>query len=309
MVRFFVALLLSVPFGVAAEQLSFSLNTHKDAVQLSVSWRDLDQNQQQLQINFNDAQLATAQTHHRYYMPERLREYAIRELQRHAQALDPTQIRIDKAPPPIHLKLQIRGPNAQTYQAELEQVWQQATARYLNENHYYLFNDPLGASGVIPDHLYYISNSQQALAPVIDAIRPQLSVHSDRRSINWVLQFVQSIPYQTQGARLDSRHDAFQPPLRVLFENRADCDSKATLALALLRGLYPKLPLAIIYMPEHAVIGVHFPKKVGDDTVEKDGLYYLVGEVSGPAQLVIGTAGEHAKMFTDLDQVTIRKVP
>ena len=80
----------------------------------------------------------------------------------------------------------------------------------------------------------------------------------------------------------------FLLPQELLVRNAADCDSKVVLLASLLRGLYPDLPLGLVLLPDHALLGVAMPSEAGEQTLRLSGHRLLLVEAAGPANLPPG---------------------
>lgn len=128
----------------------------------------------------------------------------------------------------------------------------------------------------------------------VAAIATGVSTASDVRA--WAadaLAFVQAIPYETRG---DGGDLGYRRPLALLDRNRGDCDSKATLYLAMLRARFPSVGSAMVYVPNHALVALHIPHEKGDDTVRIDGEKWVLAEPVGPRETAIGEAPDgHAR--------------
>jgi hypothetical protein len=118
---------------------------------------------------------------------------------------------------------------------------------------------------------------------------------------------VQSIPYSTLESRITSAGAGFNPPLKLLWENQGDCDSKVTLTAALLRSLMPRINIALIFIDNHALMGVNIAAEIGSEemTIEHNGITYLLAEPTGPALLALGTISEDSQQAILQGQYTI----
>jgi hypothetical protein len=120
------------------------------------------------------------------------------------------------------------------------------------------------------------------LAPVAAALRE--GARGDRAFVERALSFVQSIPYE----RLRGDGSGYRPPLALLATNKGDCDSKAVLFLGLVRAAVPDLPLAVVHVPGHVVVGLGLPKGKGDRAFQGDGARYVYAEPVGPGLYPLG---------------------
>jgi len=106
---------------------------------------------------------------------------------------------------------------------------------------------------------------------------------------------VQSIPYAKLESRLTSSGAGFSPPLDLLYRNKGDCDSKVTLTAAILRALMPRINLTIIYIDNHALLGIDILPEGDEVTIVKDDITYVVAEPTGPAILALGQVASFSK--------------
>ena len=105
---------------------------------------------------------------------------------------------------------------------------------------------------------------------------------------------MQTIPYEARKRK--GGDPGYRRPLALLSRNRGDCDSKSVLFLALVHGRLPDLPLAVVYVPEHALVGIGLDGERGDRTFRDDGVRYIYAEPVGPALHPLGeTAPEDRK--------------
>lgn len=120
------------------------------------------------------------------------------------------------------------------------------------------------------------------LAPVAAALREGAT--DDRAFVERALSFVQSIPYE----RLRADGSGYRPPLAVLSTNRGDCDSKAVLFLGLVRAAAPDVPLAVVHVPGHVVVGLGLERRKGDEEFGKGAGRYVYAEPVGPGMYPLG---------------------
>lgn len=181
---------------------------------------------------------------------------------------------------------------------------------YLEQHYYKLIRADL----LRPDHIRIAQEAAQELQPVASQLRAMIlqgtaqsptlmQATEEQQVIAGLLDFVQSIPYDALTMNQGMRGNDFLMPVQVLRENRGDCDSKATLLMALLHALYPDLPQAMIYVPEHAMLAVGIAPFLSDQySVSLQGQAYLILETSGPAELPPGAVGDESRMYLDARQ-------
>ena len=102
-----------------------------------------------------------------------------------------------------------------------------------------------------------------------------------RDLFNYLLAFVQAIPYQQLQSEDGRRGSGFLLPQQVLSNNRGDCDSKVTLLASLWRYLQPEIPLVLLFVPDHALLGVALPAQGAEETLTVAGGRWLLAEPTG----------------------------
>ncbi len=164
---------------------------------------------------------------------------------------------------------------------------QAALARYLESQYYIQFSSPWQTNAIKPDHIRFINESIEDLEPIKAEIIKRYKNTRPQTVINFILSWVQSIPYETLEDKTRTSGLGFNPPLKMLSHNQGDCDSKSVMAAALIKAIYPNLKIAFIVLPEHALIGIHLPVKKGEKFIDIDGLKYILAEPTGPNKMPI----------------------
>ncbi len=147
-----------------------------------------------------------------------------------------------------------------------------------------------------PDHARLVDDYSDDLAPVASALARGLDLDDsdDQRTFaRRALCFVQSIPYEERKRGKD--YAGYRRPLAVLGASKGDCDSKSVLYLAILRAALPDLPVAVMYIPNHAFVAVGLDKQKGDVSVRVDGVKMILAEPVGPARTRLGDAGKRSR--------------
>ncbi|MDP2310400.1 MAG: hypothetical protein Q8P18_30565 [Pseudomonadota bacterium] len=146
------------------------------------------------------------------------------------------------------------------------------------------------------DHARMAAEGAPALLPLAAALGPATDT---RAFAERALALVQGIPAEPLT------RDTFGTPLTVLRDQHGDCDEKSTLYAALIRAVAPDLPMAILTMKDHAIVGLGLPALAGDRTVTVGGTAWVVADPAGPYLHPVGRLGPRA----DLVQLTVRTVP
>ena len=168
--------------------------------------------------------------------------------------------------------------------AEAAVVRDQAAARYRAEHGFTTLD-----GGILPDHIQHVRDYADDLDPVVTALG---GPGDDPRAFaELALGFVQNIPYE----QASKQRDRYRRPLSLLGRNRGDCDSKSTLYLALMHQAWPELPLAMVYIPGHAYVGMGMEPQRGEAKLERDDRSWLLAEPVGPSLLPVGEVGKKSR--------------
>ena len=275
----------------AGEQLSFDKVNQRAETEFSYQWHDTQGQVQQLR--FALPSVSTNRQNHKRFVDELAQQYVYIALLREARKVDPREatIQVFRKPQTIDIKVTSRSQEAlQKWQDKMRESQQQALQDYLSDNYYSQFTSYLGEQAIKPAHLRYINENREALLPVAQAIYAKLPPHSESRLyVNLLLSWVQSIPYNTLEDRVSSNGAGFLPPLSVIASNQGDCDSKSVLMASLVRSLLPDVNMVMVYLPQHALLGISLPTRSSEPTFNIDGIEYLLMEPTGPALLPLGS--------------------
>ena len=169
----------------------------------------------------------------------------------------------------------------------------------LDENFQREGKDPLGRTGIQPDYNRIIDISSSELGDVAEALLQAAGGEQTppRDLFNYLLAFVQAIPYQQLQSEDGRRGSGFLLPQQVLSNNRGDCDSKVTLLASIWRYLQPEIPLVLLFVPDHALLGVALPAQGAEETLTVAGGRWLLAEPTGPAELSAGQIGASSRLY------------
>ena len=118
-------------------------------------------------------------------------------------------------------------------------------------------------------------------APRLVAVATALASEGDtpRDFALRALGFLQNIPYD---ARSLGRDIGYRRPFAALAQNRADCDSKSVVMLALMRAAYPDLGVAVVNIPGHTFVALELEPGQSDITVDWQGKSWVTADPVGP---------------------------
>ncbi|TAA47165.1 hypothetical protein [Corallincola spongiicola] len=307
-----LALLCLVSAEIHGKQISAQQQYTDTALNLSFSWLDRQKNTQSLAFAISNKALQDQQEKVRAYRPQIADRNTFIALQKAAANYDYKQVQINITQQPHQLSWRVKADDPELrskVKAELAQAAKEAQQAYYKSNHYKLYTSPWGEEGVIPDHAYYMELSMEAMKPLGRLLKEKFPTISARQMADFILPFVQSIPYVTQDSRITSAGLGYLPPLRVLAENRGDCDSKAVLMAAILKAVYPQLNAVMIYMPNHAMLGLRMPYLESDIKITADGINYLVAEVAGPGLFPLAEASDSSKNAIANNHFSVLELP
>lgn len=198
--------------------------------------------------------------------------------------------------------LQVQGQDEEKVSAayqQLKTIEQEVTQEYFKKNYYQRFTTHDQETGIKVDHVSIAQKSVLDFKGLKPIILDKVSIQNIRKVTNFVLSFVQSIPYSTLESRLTSSGAGFNPPAKLLWENQGDCDSKMALTATILRALMPRIDMAMIYIDEHAFIGIAIPAEGDEVSIEHQGVNYLLAEPTGPALYKLGSLAPESELAID----------
>lgn len=286
-----------------AEQQAFSRTETDSQIQLNYRWLDHDQLPQELAFSLDKQEVNRQFQKLLSYQPHIAQRHVMVAMQKAAQQADPREARITIQKIGEQLSFEVRSrkrENIENWQNKLQQLQQQAFDDYLFDNYYARFTNHFGEEGVKPDHIRYARESVSTLLPAANALYAKLKDNSQARAyVNMLLSWLQTIPYNVLESRMVSDGSGYLPPTQVLVSNLGDCDSKTVVAAALLRSMLPTVKVAIIYLPNHALLGVQLAYSGKDKTLRLDGSTYLLAEPTGPALMPAGQISQRSLAAID----------
>jgi len=175
---------------------------------------------------------------------------------------------------------------------QVQAAQKQGMQEYLKAH--YMIEDESGQY-VFPDHLRVAEKYRRDMSNVARAIQQQTSGMSLRDRVNFALNWVQSIPYNTLLDRKTTSGAGFVAPPGLIALNQGDCDTKSVALGAILRNLSPKTRIMMVYVPGHAFLGLSIPAQQGDRTLVIDGQRFVLIEPAGPGVLPVGIISNQAE--------------
>lgn len=279
-----------------SEQLKYK-KTHTDlGVLFHYEWMDHTNTKQSISFTLPDSAFNEAPSQQSNYKPLIVQRYITVALMEEAKKIDPKDARINILPKRDSIEIQVKGTDetkVQTILSNLKTVRQQAYDQYLNEHYFQRFTTLFNQPAIKPDHVRYAAESVTSLLSASQAFYEKVAPESDSRAyFSLILSWLQSIPYDTLEDRTVSNGSGFAPPISVLMQNLGDCDSKAVLASSMVRAFLPSTKMIIVYLPNHALVGVALTPSDKDRTIEYEGDTYILYDPTGPALIEFGQVSE-----------------
>lgn len=301
-------ILLFIPMvALSFEQLSFDKTITENKHHFSYQWLDADNKTLDLSFTLNGKNVNGDFRHFKALKPSLLKMHSLRKLKEAAAQVNPREGFVKILPSYQSIEYQIQGKSKTwiTKQSQrLDGIYKQALKDYLYQEYYVEF-DGIGASkqknttSYKPDHARFAKESGDSLQPIIDAIHKKMPRATARKVAIFLLSWLQNIPYDEIQDRSTSNGSGFLPPIKVIANNKGDCDSKTTLMATILKRMFPKLRIAIIYVPKHALIGLNVSHLSEDYKIDIDGLDYTLAEPVGPALVEFAEVSDRSKQFIE----------
>lgn len=310
--RLFI-LLCIFAVGAQAKQSYFHKEESPDEITLKYRWTDSFGTARNLSFDLDKQNISRQYKQNKSYRPEIAQRYVYIQLQKEAQKINPREARVSFRPLGREIQINVVSDSeniTNKWQNHLNNTQEKAFVEYLGMNYYDRYISPYGQKGVKPDHTRFVAESVKVLLPAAQAIYEQIDEDSTSRTyVNLLLSWVQSIPYDTLEDRMTSNGAGYLAPTDVLISNHGDCDSKTVLTAALLRSLLPKLQMAIVYLPNHALLAANLPHFDTEHVINEGGIEYVLLEPTGPAVMRIGRLGEETERHINSGMYTVDIVP
>jgi len=293
-VRFFATfavVILTFHSSLWAKQLSFSKKANENTVQFSYQWLDQAQENQSITFTIDKTTLFDRFRNFKAYQASQAKRYIDQGLKRALSKENSPDVHFSFLGAGDEMQIKISSQNQQALaQAErkIQALETELMREYLHENFYQRFISFDNSVAIKPDHVRFADESVNDFKPLKKLILDKASIQNIRKVSNYVLGFVQSIPYATLESRTTSTGAGFNPPLRTLWENQGDCDSKVTLTAAIFRMLMPRIKMMLVFIDNHALLAINIPAEGNELAISVDGLQYVLAEPTGPALMNIG---------------------
>jgi hypothetical protein len=305
---FSLALLLTAT--TQAKQLSFTKKAQEDSYTFSYQWLDHSNARQTIHFSLSKSALFERFRMLKPYQGEYAHKTILRAIRKQLRQQPLTGTNVVFKKQQEKTVIQVEGLDDKKVTAayqKISEIEKEVTKKYFNENYYQLFTTHDQQTGIKVDHV----NIAQASVPDFKVLKPiildKVSIENIRKVTNYVLSFVQSIPYSALESRITSSGAGFNPPAKLLWENQGDCDSKMALTATILRALMPRIDMAMIYIDQHAFIGIAIPAAAGEVSINHKNVNYLLAEPTGPALYKLGTLAPESELAIDQERYIVEE--
>lgn len=271
-----------------AKQLEFNRIQQADQTLLSWVWKDAQSDQHYLKASIDTETLVNAGRGTNKFRLRHYNQYQVKAARKAEARLPPgVNLRLVHSGHTYFTELVSRGAEPEVLaqaQLQFQQILEQSGSEYLASRRLIQFQDAHGKLLILPDLAYYTIHDIRPMHPLLESLREQVRLLPPHQAIERVLSFVQTIPEDPY----DESGSSYRSPLSVLIDNRADVASKATLAAALIRGVYPQRPLTLMYMDKHLILGVQINYDLPGKTYYDGQQVWICAEVASRKPIEIG---------------------
>ena len=274
-------------YPVNSQQTHFYKNFIAEGIEFNYQWKS-SEGKRELKFLIPHSDIETLPNSAPAYNPMLAQNYIHRSLLEYAKTIDPRVAKIVIRRSGSALNMEVSGRSKSKINNitdTLNTKQQKAETDYLAKNYYMPFKDEMGQLAIKQDHRRYALESSGSLNQIVLAIKAQMSNPANSREfINFTLNWLQTIPYDTLENRMSSNGSGFAAPKQLLINNKGDCDSKSTLFLSLLKSYNPNLSSKMVFLPNHALIAVDLKPNKTDEVIRQDRAEYILAEPTGAAQ-------------------------
>ena len=295
---FYITLFLSAPYLAFAEQLSFSKIEAGENYQFNYQWLDHQGDTQTINFLLPKQAMFDRFRNFKIYKPA-MAQFSINNALQKKLRADPIRGVMIDFKKNTNNEISIKGRSNKAINDayfKINELKKVLNNEYLTENFYHQFVNHDQINAIKPDHARFANIASKDLKQVKPIILEKFSIKNIRKITSYILGFVQSIPYSTLESRVTASGAGFNPPLKLLWENQGDCDSKVTLTAAIFRTLMPRIKMILVFIDNHALIGIEAPVQADDQTINIDGISYVLAEPTGPRLFNLGEIAQESEL-------------
>jgi len=284
--------LLLLPVAAHGQQKNFNLSYIEDSARYAYTWEGLNRQVYDLNFSVPIPLLQASMTDFTAFESFEANQIIAQRVEAKAKQLFPdVDFTMTAMPGGIKYSASADKAKAEAAMKKVQEIEREVRDAYIAERYYTYAKENV----LMPDHARIASIYSQKVQPLAQGLLQELPQGASARDVmNLALGFFQTIPYNTLKDRYTSSGAGFETPLRMLAENRGDCDTKSVGYLSVLRHYYPDLALLMVYTPFHAFVGINIPVQNGDVAIEVDGLKYVLAEPVGPSLIPLGKVSDES---------------
>jgi hypothetical protein len=294
-----LALLFTGPTPLHAKQLSYNTRSLSSGTNIHMLWKDMHGKKRSTAFTVPTYDLKEGAIQFQAYNPNTMKRYTFTEIKKYARTLEGGGNKISVKLNHNGVLYSIQSRSQQT----LGQIQRQMDYRLDKIQKDYFLKNGLktyrenGKEYVMPDHSRIAKEYVAKMRPIATSIKQANRGKSMRETLNYALNFVQAIPYNTLVSRVTSNGQGFATPYGILMNNQGDCDSKSVMYAAIIKNLYPSVDVAMVYVPKHAFLALSLPQKQNDWALRLGGKTYVLTEPAGPALVPVGAISPSSKKY------------
>lgn len=285
----FICIVIAITHCSAhAEQLRFRRLAGEEFMSFNYQWIDMEKETQNISFKLKNTILFSHFRDFKNFQPHTIQDEIYTTIRKVTAPLDPKEVNVALTKYPQHIEIEITGDSEEKVREThllVQQIREETFENFLTDNFYHRYQSITGTEAIKPDHLRIVDLSVDDVEAIANAFKTTFSDVGGRKQLEYLLSFIQSIPYDTLTSRIESNGAGFSPPLRLIYNNKGDCDSKTALMAAVAKKMFPSLQIALIFLSDHALIGFQLPHVKSEAWVKIDGLDFLLSEPTGPAQI------------------------
>ncbi|MDD9912676.1 MAG: hypothetical protein OXQ96_06525 [Alphaproteobacteria bacterium] len=295
--------IVSIGFSAHAEQKLFKRQYAGADVVLSYRWQDRSRKNRTLVFRLSKKDVAKGNSEFKGFDNQKANDYAFKKVQEFVKKFPRLRVEENSYGFDV-IYINMSSSEQAVYAKKIKAAQEQAMEEYTKQNFYMRYGDY-----VMPDHRHIAKRYVTPMEPVVRAIRSKTRGYNQRATINYMLGWLQTIPYDQLVNRETSNGAGFQTPYGLLLNNRGDCDTKSVTLAAMLRQLYPHLRSVIVYVPEHAFVGIQMRPQKGDYSIRLGGENFILLDPTGPGLSLLGEVEEKSEKYLKAGKYSYQEVP
>lgn len=290
-----VGFCLYISSAANAQQLLFIKKSNEESVNFKYKWSDQNKNIESIDFSLSKEALFNRFRHIKQFKPEIATRYVNKRLKKMLQKriFEDVTAQLVKEGDKSTVVIKGNDPvSVNVARQELNKLQETYYQKYLDKNYHQTFVSLDKVDAIKPNHIKFALDSVDDLKAIKPIILNKVSIKNIRKVTDFTLAFIQNIPYSDLLSRVESSGSGYSSPLKVLWENQGDCDSKATLTIALLRALMPRIKIAIVFIEKHALIAIQIRPQGDELTIRINNEHYVLADPTGPQLLPLGQISE-----------------